>query len=148
MVRTYLYCFYFGILHMLKGRVKSLLFKRRVIRVTPSYGCLWRRHRDCLKLNSFGYVQGYGCDYRGISFLREKRAVCSCFAWNADTTNGGIVKELSPIEIEKSVYGDYTRTLGLPLRILTAASRNWVSVRTKGCGSLTPVALWLLDVWK
>jgi hypothetical protein len=141
----YLYCFYFGILLMLKERVKSLLFQRRVQRMTPLYGCLWRRHRDSLKLNSSGCVQGYGCDYRGISFRREKRAVFSCFAWNAYTTNGGIVKALSSLEIEKSVYGDYTRTLGLALRILTAAFRNWVSVRTKGCGSLTPVALWLLD---
>ena len=48
------------------------------------------------------------------------------------------MKALSPLEIEKSVYGDYSRTLGLALRFLTAASRNWVSVRTKGCGSLTP----------
>lgn len=103
------------------------------------------RHRDSLKLNSFGYVQGYGCDYRGISFRREKRAVFSCFEWNAYTTNGGIVKALPPLGFDKSVYGDYTRTLGLTLRILTAAPRDWVSVRTKGCGSLTPVALWLLD---
>ena len=50
------------------------------------------------------------------------------------------MKALSSLEIEKSVDGD-TRTLGLALRILTAASRNWVSVRTKGCGSLTPVTL-------
>ena len=51
------------------------------------------------------------------------------------------MKALSPLEIEKSVYGDHTRTLGLALRILTGASRDWVSVRTKGCGNLTPVAL-------
>jgi hypothetical protein len=111
MERTNLYCFYYGILLMLKERVKSLLFQRCVQRVTPLYGCLWRRHRDNLKLNSFGYVQGCGCYYRGISFRRERRAVFSYFAWNAYTTNGGIVRALSPLEIEKSVYGDYTRTL-------------------------------------
>jgi len=55
------------------------------------------------------------------------------------------MKALSSLEIEKSVYDDYTRTLGLPLRILTAGSRDLVSVGTEGCGSLTPVAVWLLD---
>jgi hypothetical protein len=103
---TYLYCFCCGILLMLKERVKSLLFQRRVQRVTPLYGCLWRCHRDNLKLNIFGYIQGCG-----ISFRREKRPVFSCSAWYAYTTKRGIVRALSPLEIEKSMYGDYTRTL-------------------------------------
>jgi hypothetical protein len=130
---------------MLKERVKSWLFQRCVQRVTPLYGCLWRRHSGNLKPNSFGYVQGCWCYYRGIFFRSEKRAVFSCFAWNAYTTKGGIVTALSPLEIEKSVYGDYTRTLDPGRSLPKLGIRlNWNMRKFNRCWFL--ITWWLYPV--